>query len=276
MMRDDKLVRVAIKSGQPIERVLWVYGAILESAAEVDDGGRFDFCSGEAAYFLRADRADVDAVIAALEETGRICDGSVVAWGDRQYQSDRSGAERQARYRNRRKAGQVSTDGDSNGDAVVTSPSRHGDAPETETETETETEEERDLTVSSPPQGDGPALPVRIAFEEFCETARDCGLPVPKKLTASRQTSLRVRLREHGLDGWRLALANIRGSPFLLGDNDRGWKADFDFVLQAKSFNKLIEGGYNGTNRRNHEQDVEQAIAAGFAAYSERVASSGG
>jgi hypothetical protein len=26
MMRDDKLVRVAIRSGQTIERVVWVYG----------------------------------------------------------------------------------------------------------------------------------------------------------------------------------------------------------------------------------------------------------
>ena len=39
MMRDDKLVRIAIKTKQPIERVLWIWGAILESAAEIDDNG---------------------------------------------------------------------------------------------------------------------------------------------------------------------------------------------------------------------------------------------
>ena len=33
MMRDDKLVRAAIKSKQSIERVLWIWGAVLESAA---------------------------------------------------------------------------------------------------------------------------------------------------------------------------------------------------------------------------------------------------
>jgi hypothetical protein len=40
MMRDDKLVRVAIRSGQAIERVCWIWGAILESAAEIDNGGK--------------------------------------------------------------------------------------------------------------------------------------------------------------------------------------------------------------------------------------------
>lgn len=146
--------------------------------------------------------------------------------------------------------------------------------PEKETYREEE-EEERDLKVSSPPQSVGPSLPVQVAFDEFCQVARECGLAVPSKLTASRRSSMQVRLREHGIDGWRQALTNIRGSPFLLGDNQRGWKADLDFVLQAKSFNRLLEGGYSGSDRNTHEQSVEHAIAAGFAAYSQRVASGG-
>jgi hypothetical protein len=60
MMRDDKLVRVAIRSKQTIERVVWVYGAILESAAELDDEGRYDLAADEAAYFLRADEAKAE------------------------------------------------------------------------------------------------------------------------------------------------------------------------------------------------------------------------
>jgi hypothetical protein len=91
MMRDDKLVRVAIRSGQTIERVCWVWAAILESAAEIDDEGRYDFDAAEAAYFLRADQSDVDAIETGLADAGRVAAGAVVKWGDRQYQSDRKG-----------------------------------------------------------------------------------------------------------------------------------------------------------------------------------------
>lgn len=142
MMRDDKLVRVAIRSKQTVERVVWVWGAILESAAEIDEDGRYDFDTAEAAYFLRADESDLVAILDALSEQGRISQDRVVKWGDRQFTSDRS-ADRQRRYRERKKAVSHGDNGaepvtGGEGDGGVTSLSRHGDAPETETETETE------------------------------------------------------------------------------------------------------------------------------------------
>ena len=142
MMRDDKLVSAAIKAKQPVERVVWVWGAILESAAEIDDGGRFSLDAAEVAYFLRADEADISVVMAALVAMGRVSDDRVVKWSDRQFTSDRS-ADRQAKYRERKRA--ETRGGDENkasSDAVVTSPSRHGDAPEAETDTELEKEQQ--------------------------------------------------------------------------------------------------------------------------------------
>lgn len=138
MMRDDKLVRVAIRSGQTIERVVWVWGAILESASEIDDDGRFDFDAAEAGYFLRANEDDLRAIVSALGDVGRLSQDRVVKWGDRQFKSDRS-AERQARYRERHRNGDADgrkQDRSDTGDGKVTSPSRHRDAPETETETD--------------------------------------------------------------------------------------------------------------------------------------------
>ena len=49
LARDDKLVRAAMKSKQPVERVVWVWCAILESAAEIDDGGRYELDHAECA-----------------------------------------------------------------------------------------------------------------------------------------------------------------------------------------------------------------------------------
>lgn len=131
MMRDDKLVRVAIRSKQTIERVVWVWGAILESAAEVNSDGTYDADAAEIAYFLRADETDIQAVFDGLGSAGHIAAGAVVKWGDRQFKSDAS-KDRQAAYRERKKAAIGDTDNE------VTSPSRHDDAPETDTELDTE------------------------------------------------------------------------------------------------------------------------------------------
>lgn len=145
MARDDKLVRAAIKAGQSVERTVWVWAAILESAAEIDDGGRFELDTAEVAYFLRADEADIAGIVAALEAGGRIAGDCVVHWGDRQFQSDRS-AERQRRHREKQKARgddhrELCLEEDvRHSDDRVTALSRHGDAPETETHTEPETE----------------------------------------------------------------------------------------------------------------------------------------
>jgi hypothetical protein len=174
MMRDAKLVSVALHTKQPVERVLWVWGAILESAAEINDGGRYAFDSAEAAYFLRADTADIDAIEAGLSVAGRVADGRVVHWGDRQFQSDRS-ASRQAAYRERQRGND--SDGDkTDSDGGVTAASRHGDAPETETETNTEKKEssraprcaehkfEEFWKIYPKRKGDNPKAPARKLF----------------------------------------------------------------------------------------------------------------
>lgn len=84
------------------------------------------------------------------------------------------------------------------------------------------------------------------AVDSWNSLARETGLSKVGKLTDMRRRSLKARLSEcDGLSGWSDALAKIRTNSFLLGDNDRGWKADFDFLLQSKSFTKLMEGGYD-------------------------------
>lgn len=138
MMRDEKLVRVAIKSKQPIERVQWIWGAILESAAEIDDNGRYDLDAAEVAYFLRTDEADVGAILVALADAGRVVDSSVVRWGDRQFTSDRSAA-RVAAHRERKRAKKLgSEDQQASGNGDVTLQDANGNAPETETEAKKE------------------------------------------------------------------------------------------------------------------------------------------
>lgn len=126
MMRDDKLVRVALKSKQSIERTLWVWGAVLESASEIDNDARYEVDTAEIAHFLRCKPAHIEAILEALKELGRIDGERVSTWSKRQFKSDRSN-DRVTEYRAKKRA-------ERNGD--VTLQERHRNAPETDTETE--------------------------------------------------------------------------------------------------------------------------------------------
>jgi hypothetical protein len=72
-------------------------------------------------------------------------------------------------------------------------------------------------------------------------------LPMCKALNDERRRKLHKRLEEAGgLEGWSVALDEVERSRFLCGSNNRGWRAGIDFMLQASSFAKVIEGTYAG------------------------------
>lgn len=71
------------------------------------------------------------------------------------------------------------------------------------------------------------------------------GFPAVAKMTAQRERQLTARLKDSTLDEWQRAMDALERSAFCRGENDRGWRADFDFLLQPKSFTKLIEGAYD-------------------------------
>lgn len=111
------------------------------------------------------------------------------------------------------------------------------------------------------------------AVEAWNVLAADLGLARVQRLTDERRTKLKARLRDcGGLDGWLVAMGKIRGSPFLRGDNSNGWRADFDFVLQAKSFTKLMEGGYDD---RSHASKPRTGLSAAFEAIDQRIGAGG-
>lgn len=100
--------------------------------------------------------------------------------------------------------------------------------------------------------------PVEIekAIEVYSETAARCGLPLPRAITPQRRKKIAGVLRAHGLDAWTEAVQRMGSSEFCCGQNERGWKGDIDFLLQPKSFMRLIEGHYGGSAAVNSGGDV--------------------
>lgn len=136
-------------------------------------------------------------------------------------------------------------------------------------------QKEEDKSLSHPSDARPPeaADDMADAVEEWNAMAHECGLPKIQSMTKARKSSLKLRLVEcGGIEGWRAAMAKIRGSPFLIGAGGKSWRADFDFVLQAKSFTKLMEGAYDPPSNRGGKAQ----LADRFAALSEHIESLSG
>lgn len=79
--------------------------------------------------------------------------------------------------------------------------------------------------------------------DAYNEVAKKRGLPPCRKLSSARLAKLKARLR----DGeWDVALQKLDQSVFCHGQNDRGWRADIDFLLGESTYIKLLEGKYDG------------------------------
>jgi uncharacterized protein YdaU (DUF1376 family) len=118
----------------------------------------------------------------------------------------------------------------------------------------------------------GPPLPptalqtnnseLQEAVSDWNDLAEQVGLAKVARLTPARAKKLRRRLDDcDGINGWTGAMRKVAASEFLTGKNDRGWRADFDFVLQEKSFTKLMEGGYD-RKKSTDRDDAKRILAA--------------
>lgn len=91
-----------------------------------------------------------------------------------------------------------------------------------------------------------PASSDAVRAEHFVEAWNKDIVPLGKRavrdLTPERRSLVKARILQHGSPGLIEVLANIRGSPFVL--EAKG--IQFDWVIQKKNFQKILEGNYNG------------------------------
>lgn len=76
-------------------------------------------------------------------------------------------------------------------------------------------------------------------------------LPQVKKLTDKRNKAIDNFLKEFSTEQFEeiCKIANV--SNFLIGNNDRNWKADFDFIMRTDKATAILEGKYNQNKKNN-------------------------
>lgn len=88
------------------------------------------------------------------------------------------------------------------------------------------------------------------------------GLPQIAKLNDDRKAKLKQRVAEAGsfqnfVEEVDRALAS---SSFLRGDNNRGWRADFDFFLQKSKWQKVVEGCYRDRDCKKTDDEFYRKL----------------
>ena len=106
-------------------------------------------------------------------------------------------------------------------------------------------------------------------------------LPAVARLTPGRVRAVRARVSEYGEAGVMRMLDAAAGSAFLLGENPRRWRADFDWLFKPANFVKVWEGNYinshgndthSGSNRHAGERKREILRMAAEAASRDCIA----
>jgi hypothetical protein len=92
-------------------------------------------------------------------------------------------------------------------------------------------------------------------------------LPKIKFIQGQRRRATAARFKRHGLEGLETAFRLASESEFLNGGNSRGWRADFDWLMNPTNIAKVLEGKYSpdidGPPRDGHGPEPE--FLKGFA-----------
>lgn len=72
------------------------------------------------------------------------------------------------------------------------------------------------------------------------------GISPVKKITkdSARYKNLHARLKAYSVEEVLDAIHNIPNSPWLLGQNNRGWTITFEWFVKPNNFTKVLEGQY--------------------------------
>jgi len=95
-------------------------------------------------------------------------------------------------------------------------------------------------------------------------------LPRAVAINSKRKSLIRSIWRDNpNIEFFIKLFTKVKDIPFLMGDNDKGWMADLDFILRPDKVTKIIEGSYKSSKNKkdgstnkfdNNYKDNEERI----------------
>lgn len=121
------------------------------------------------------------------------------------------------------------------------------------------------------PKKDKPSVPSKddkIPYQEIADAYNEiCGGVLPKivKLTPERRKKIKSRFDDgFNTEDFKTAFKVAVKSPFLKGEGDRKWKANFDFFIQKDKLQKIIEGAYGQEEQDEHSYNLNKLVQHSF------------
>lgn len=87
---------------------------------------------------------------------------------------------------------------------------------------------------------------------------KECtNLPKCLKITEKRKVAINKCLKEKiGEEVFKQICIKANQSDFLIGENDRNWKADFDFVTRTDKAMQILEGKYESKSKKQASNNI--------------------
>ena len=286
MPNDPKWRVVAKRSGRPISEVLSVFLHMMMNAKEWEHRGTLENWSDEdIAAAIDAEPEHVSAIREAMQ--GKTLDGyHLTGWEKRQPKREDDSTNRVRAFREKQNAGKRD-------ETLCNANETQRNAPEEKRREESRVDperKEREIGLATLALVNGAAADVLIPSLEKTKVKRrkpddeeilqemvglwqdaaiELGLPQISDITLPRQAALRARIKDFrsyefpdANQGMQSLIAKIRGSPFLTGQTDVAFRANFDWVLKPKNFHKIMDGNYetkpktyNGNGYPKHDRN---------------------
>ena len=91
---------------------------------------------------------------------------------------------------------------------------------------------------------------VASAFNDICTS-----FPKIQSLTDTRKRLIKKLLEKYSFDEIREVFLKAERADFLKGNGEKGWKANFDWIVKEGNFVKIKEGNYDGTITTKRKED---------------------
>jgi hypothetical protein len=84
----------------------------------------------------------------------------------------------------------------------------------------------------------------RINYNSISDMWNAKNTPKVERLTAKRKNAIKILLKEFTEEDCKLVFDKVPTIPYLIGQNEHGWIANFDYVIRPDKFVKILEGGW--------------------------------
>ena len=127
-----------------------------------------------------------------------------------------------------------------------------------------------ELLCGSPPH-DNERIDYHALVDFFNSETKGVFGTIRYPVSDKRKGMINARIKEFGKKTFSEMIRKAYASDFLRGQNNRGFKATFDWLIKPTNFEKIISGNYDnrsseniGNNTENDDEDLMRNIAEGI------------